>query len=237
MACNFAALPELKSEAPMTNAEARMTHQARRPNLKCWKGHIFALTVLLWCGCVSEEPHSSPLLEASPHEPRPHLAGRISGSTYTSSRGGFSVPFPVSPDENGRVVHDDAQSVTFHDKIGSKISFYSREFNAQSSLVTAPHSEARSQALEAFMKAIYGDSIAPHYHQDVLDGALSFIDLKLPGPESGVATFIHGNRVYLVETDLLPAREFVSKAELSQDAQDKWLENRAVELLRTMDVK
>jgi hypothetical protein len=249
MACNFAAWPELKGEGLMTNNEARMTNKARRPaNNFCQRHgapvahssfrHSFVIKIssfviaalsslsLLWCGC------------AGPHNPRPHIVGRVSGNSYASPQGHFSVPFPVSPESDGRIIRDDAQSVTFHDNVGSKISFYSQPFNAQSPLISAPHSEGRAQALETFMKAIYGDSIVPHYHPDILDGTISFIQLKLVGPKAGVATFIHQNRVYLVETDLLPGAEFVTKNDdASQLARDVWLENHAVQLLRTMEVK
>jgi hypothetical protein len=144
----------------------------------------------------------------------------------------------VSPDEDGRVVRDDAQSVTFHDKVGSNISFYSRPFNAQSPLMSVPQSEGRAKALETFMKAVYGDAIVPHYHPDVLDGTISFIQLRLAGPKTGVATFIHQQRVYLVETDLVPGVQLLSNNDdASEQARDRWLENRAVDLLRSIEIK
>jgi hypothetical protein len=258
MACNFAALPELKGEEQMTNDEARMTKEAPSPNDKPalgnpmidWScsgrssfGHYFVIGIsslviivlstlsLLWCGCAG--PHN-----ASPRPASPHIVGRISGNFYTSPQGHFSVPFPVMPELGGCVSRDDAQSVTFHDDRGGKISFYSRSFNARSPLMSVPQSEARAKALETFMKDIYGDLIVPHYHPDILQGTISFIYLKPVGPKIGVATFIHQQRVYLVETDLLPGVEFLSKKDdASEQANDQWLENHAVELLRSIEIK
>jgi hypothetical protein len=58
------------------------------------------------------------------------------------------------------------------------------------------------------------------------------------GSKTGVATFIHQNRVYLVETDLVPGVEWVSKNdEQSRQAREVWLENRAVELLQSIEIK
>jgi hypothetical protein len=174
----------------------------------------------------------------SPHQATPRLAGRISGSSYTSPQGRFSVPFPVSPEVGGRIIRDDAQSVTFHDNWGSKISFYSKPFNARSPMMSVLQAQGREKALETFMNEIYGDSIVPHYHPDVLDGTVSFIYLKPVGPRTGVAAFIHQNRVYLVETDLLPGVQLLSKDDdASQEARDEWLEKRALELLRSVEVK
>lgn len=181
---------------------------------------------LLWCGC------------ASPGQASPHIVGRITGNSYTSPQGHFSVPFPVSPEVGGRVVRDDEQSVTFYDNWGSKISFYSRPFDARSPMMSAPQSEARARALETFMKDIYGASIVPHYHPDVLEGTISFIYLKPVMPKTGVATFIHQKRVYLVETDFLPGVQLLSKTDdASEQARDEWLENRAVELLRSIEIQ
>ncbi|MGP8201910.1 MAG: hypothetical protein ACLQU4_20660 [Limisphaerales bacterium] len=186
---------------------------------------------LLWCGCAGQH-------RADLHPAASHLAGRVSGNSYTSSQGHFTVPFPVSHEVGGRIIHDDAQSVTFYDNWGSKISFYSRAFNAQSPLVTPPRSEARGKALETFMKDIYGDSIVTHYRPDALDGALSFIYLKPVSPKTGVATFISQERVYLVETDFLPGMQLLSNNDdASEEARDQWLEKRAVDLLRSIEVK
>lgn len=188
------------------------------------------LTLLLG-GCVSQNP-------SQPRTKKVHLTGKIVGGSYVSRDGEFSVPIPVSPEVGGRVLHDNPTSVTFFDNWGSRISFYSRAFSAQSQLVTPPQSEARERALGIFMKDIYGGTIVPHYHSDALDGAITFIFLRPVGPKMGVATYIHKNRVYLVETDLLPGITVIAPSDNKSEAdRDKWLENRALELLRTLEVK
>ena len=187
---------------------------------------IFPLAAMLWCGC------------AGPHETHPHIVGKISGNSYTSPQGHFSVPYPVSPEVGGRVIRDDAQSVTFHDNWGSKISFYSRPFNPQSPMMSALRTQGREKALDTLAKDIYGDSISPTYHSEVREGAISFIYLKPIGPKTGVAAFVYQNRVFLVETDLLPAVQLLSKEDdESDEARDKWLENRALDLLRSIEIK
>ena len=184
-------------------------------------------------GAAASGPH-----DAGPRKSSPHLVGRISGNSYTSPQGDFSVPFPVSPEVGGRVVRDDAQSVTFHDNWGSKISFYSKPFNDQSPMMTVLHAQGPEKALQTLAKDIYGDSIAPHYHPETLNGTLSLIYLRPVEPKTGVAAFIHDNRIYLVETDLLPGVQLLSgDDDKSQGARDEWLENRAVELLQTMTIK
>jgi hypothetical protein len=227
MACNFAAWPELKGKDQMTNDKARMS--------KVTKDHsssvIFLFAALLWCGCASPQ-------NTRPREASPHLVGRIVGNSYTSSQGEFSVPFPVSREVGGRIIRDDAQSVTFHDNWGSRISFYSKPFNAQSPIVSVLQTQGREQALTTLTKDIYGDMIVPHYHPDVLDGTISFIYLKPVGPKVGVAAFIHQSRVYLVETDLLPGVQLLANNDdASQQARDEWLENRAVQLLQSIEIK
>jgi hypothetical protein len=187
--------------------------------------------LLLWCGCASPR-------NAQPHPAAPHLAGRISGKSYTSAQGHFTVPFPVSPEVGGRIIRDDRQSVTFYDNWGSKISFYSQPISPRSPLMAAPQSEARGRALDTFMKDIYGQSIVTHYHPDALDGAVSFVLLKPVGPKTGVATFIRQQWVYLVETDFLPGMQLLSNSDdASEQARDQWLENRAVDLLRSIETR
>jgi hypothetical protein len=209
----------------MTNDEILMTKKCPNDEWFFSSFVVFSLMVLL-CGC------------AGPHESHPHLVGKILGNSYTSPQGHFSVPFPVSPEVGGRVIRDDAQSVTFHDNWGSKISFYSKSFNAQSPMTSVLQTQGREKALDTLAKDIYSSSIAPHYHSDVRDGAISFIYLKPVGPKTGVAAFIYQNRVYLVETDLLPAVQLLSKDdEESQRARDIWLENRALELLQSVEIR
>lgn len=188
---------------------------------------IIAFLAAVWTGCVG------------PKKPRaPHIVGKISGDSYTSPRGGFEVPFPVSPEVGGGVARDDDQSVTFHDNWGSRVSYYSRPFTAESPMNKTLETQGRQKALQIFMTDIYGDAIVPHYHPEVLGGAISFIHLKAVGPKVGVAACIHDNRVYLVETDLLPGVELLGKDdEASQQARSEWLEKRAMQLLQSMTFK
>jgi hypothetical protein len=164
----------------------------------------------------------------------------VSGNFYTSARGDFSVPFPVSPEVGGRVVHDDAQSVTFHDNWGSKISFYSTPISPQSPMMTVLQKQGREKALDTLMIDLgrYGNDLALHFHPEILGGAVSFVYLRPVGPKTGVAAFIANDRVYLVETDLLPGVQLLSKDdEDAQKGRDEWLEKRAADLLQTIQVK
>ena len=78
----------------------------------------------------------------------------------------------------------------------------------------------------------------PHYQPEIRDGLVSFIFLKPIGPKTGVALFINDNRVYLVETDLIPGVQLLSKNDdASQAARDTWLENRAVQLAESITTK
>lgn len=187
--------------------------------------------VVICAGCTSSSPH-----EHAP--PQPRLSGRVTGNFYTSSDGHFSVPIPVSPEVGGRVAEDTAQSVLFRDNWGDRISFSSTVILPQSPMMSIMQTKGREAALEDLMKTIYNNLIVTHYHPDVRDGAVSFIYLKPVGPKTGVAAFVHQDRVYLVETDLMPGVQLLSKIdEQSEEARDKWLENRAVELLQTVEVK
>lgn len=166
------------------------------------------------------------------------FSGTISGPTYTSSQGGFSVPFPVSPEVGGRVVSDDPESVTFHDNWGSRITFSSVPFKSQSSMMSILQSQGRERALTEFAQRQYGGDIVTHYHPDARDGVISFIYVRPISPGSGVAMFVHGGRVYLVETDMLPGVQLLAQNdERSQLDRMVWLEGRAVGLAQTMDVK
>jgi hypothetical protein len=236
----------LKDEKYMTNNEIPLTPKCpdaprrkvrQAPGGRGQSGFapgLLSLAILLalfWCGCVSQR-------NATPHPAAPHLVGRISGNSYTSSEGHFTVPFPVSAEQHGRVIRDDAQSVTFYDDWGNKISFYSKPISPRSPLITPPQSEARGKALETLMRDIYGNAIVTHYHPEVLDGTLSFIFPRLVGPKTGVATFVARQRVYLVETDYLPGMQLLSNNDEAADqAQNRWLENRATDLLRSMETR
>jgi hypothetical protein len=210
----------------MTNDKARMTIRER---IGEGRTLLFIFALILFCGgCIG--PHNS-----TPHIAKPHLVGKIVGNSYTSQKGHFSVPFPVSPEVGGRVLHDHPESVTFYDNWGSKIEFSSHAFNPESPMMTVMENQGRSKALETLCKDIYGNQITTHYHPDVRDGTLSFIYLKPVGPKTGVAAFVHDNRVYMVETDLLPGVQLLDDA--SDDSRNAWLENRAIELLQTMEIK
>jgi hypothetical protein len=167
-----------------------------------------------------------------------HLSGSIHGPNYFSSRGDFSVPFPVSPEVGGAVVADSPDSVTFHDNWGSRITFSSHAFNSQSSMTSVLESQGHQQALTDFAKTIYGSDLVVHYHSEARQGTISFILLRPVGPKTGIAMFVHGNRVFAVETDMLPGVTLLAQNdEKSQEERDQWLENRAVTLAESMDVK
>jgi hypothetical protein len=190
---------------------------------------IFVLVSLaaLLGGCVSQT-----------QEPAYHMAGHFVGNIYESPRGNFSVPMPVSREVEGRVVFDDAESVLFRDSWGSRIAFSSGKIFANSPMMTILQTQGRDKALEAYLTHRYGAMMTFHYHADILDGVTSAIYVKPVGPKTGVAAFIHGNRIFLVETDLVPGVGVLAgNDEASQDAHDVWLENRAVELLGTMQVR
>lgn len=177
---------------------------------------------LALCGCATSQ----------------HMSGTVNGPTYTSPQGGFSVPIPVSPEVGGRVLSDGPEKVTFHDNWGSRITFSSVPFKPQSPLTTAPQSQGREQALTEFAKISYGDDIVVHYHPATLDGTISFIFVRPVGPKTGVAMFVHGARVYGVETDMLPGVTLLAQNDdLSQNDRLVWLEGRAVTLAQSMDVK
>jgi hypothetical protein len=168
----------------------------------------------------------------------PHLAGAVNGPNYTSARGGFTVPFPVSPETGGRVLKDTAQSVTFGDNWGCRIAFSSLPFEARSSMTTVLETQGREKALSEFARREYGNLIAIHYHPDALEGAISFIFLRPVGPKTGVAAFLHARRLYVVETDLPPGAQLLGQSdEQSQREQDVWLEKRAVELAQSLELK
>jgi hypothetical protein len=177
---------------------------------------------LLLCGCATTQ----------------RLSGTVTGPTYTSSKGDFSVPFPVSSEVGGRVLSDGPNSVTFHDNWGSRVTFSSATFSSQSSMMSILQSKGRERALTEFAKRQYGSEIDVHYHPDARDGVISFIFLRPVGPKTGVAMFVHGERLYVVETDMLPGVQLLAQNdERSQADREVWLEGRAVELAQSMNVK
>jgi hypothetical protein len=190
----------------------------------------------LWSGCVNQSEAADQMKPLK--EPKVHLVGRVAGSSYISTGGHFTVPFPVSPEVHGRIIFDNSQSVTFHDNWGSRISFSSQPVAENSPMMKVLETKGREQALDTLAKDIYGNLIQPHFHAGVLGGTVSFIYLRPVGPETGVAAFVHGNRIYMVDTDLVPGVEVLAGSDnASQEAHDKWLENHAVELLQTMEIK
>ncbi|MGA2176261.1 MAG: hypothetical protein ABSH38_14895 [Verrucomicrobiota bacterium] len=169
---------------------------------------------------------------------QPRLSGTIRGSTYTSARGEFSVGFPVSAEVGGRIASDTAESVTFRDNWGSRITYSSVVFTAQSSMMSMLEGQGREKALDEFVRRQFGDVGKIHYHAPAREGTVSFIYLRPVGPKTGVAAFIQGRRIYVVETDLLPGVQMLAQGdERSQSEREEWLENRAVELAQSIEVK
>ena len=179
-------------------------------------------TALLLCGCASA----------------PRVVGSVHASTYTSRQGGFSVPFPVSPEVGGRIRIDDTNSVTFCDNWGSRITFTGLGILGQSSMMTMLQTQGREKALSEFARRDYGDISAIHYHADVREGTISFIHLRPNSPKTAVAIFVHGHRLYVVETDLLPGVQLLAQNdEYSQHEREKWLEGRAMALAQSMQIE
>lgn len=168
----------------------------------------------------------------------PSLSGTVRNGTYKSAEGQFSVPSPVSPEVGGRVRSDTPQSVTFTDNWGNRITFSSFPFNAQSSMEVALRTNGREKALEEFIRRQYGTLSKVHYHPSVREGTVSLVYLRPVGPRTGVAAFISGSRVYVVETDLLPGVQMLAQGdERAQADEGDFLEGRAVELAQTMEVQ
>jgi hypothetical protein len=179
-------------------------------------------TVLLVCSCAST--HS--------------LVGSVRGSTYTSQQGGFSVDFPVSPEVGGRILTDSAQSVTFGDNWGSRVTYTGLPILDHSSMMTMLEKRGREKALSEFARREYGDLITVHYHPEAREGMVSFIYLRPASPKRAVAIFIHDRRLFLVETDMLPGVQLLAQSdEKSQIERDLWLEGRAMALAQTIEAK
>jgi hypothetical protein len=98
-------------------------------------------------------------------------------------------------------------------------------------------SQGRERALTEFAKRQYGGDIVVHFHPAVLGGTISFIYMRPVGAAMGVAMFVHGLRVYSVETDMLPGVQLLAQNdEQSRLERMDWLEGRAVALAQSMDV-
>jgi hypothetical protein len=186
-------------------------------------------TALLLCGCAG--PHNKP---AKP----PRLVGAVQGYTYSSTQGGFSVPFPVTADLNGRIQSDSAQSVTFIDNWGSHITFSGEAVLEQSPIMSMVQTQGKEKALTEFARRSYGDLIAARYLPEVREGLLTFIYLRPASPKTAVAIFIHGRRIFVVETAMLPGLELLAQSdEKSQLERELWLEDRAVDLAKSMEAR
>jgi hypothetical protein len=176
--------------------------------------------VVAFCGCAST----------------PSLAGSVQASTYTSAEGEFSVPFPVSVEVGGRIQSDSAQSVTFRDNWGSRVTFSGLPIAAHSSIMSMMATAGREKALTEFAKRQYSDLITVHYHPELRDGMVSFIYLRPASPKTAVAIFIYGSRLYVVETDMLPGVQLLAQNDLtSQHEREGWLEGRAMALAQSIE--
>jgi hypothetical protein len=208
-------------------AAARFPRSRRKQTtfIMTGKSGIIAIalgTALLLCGCAST----------------PRLIGSVQGSTYTSAQGGFSVPFPVSPEVAGRIRTDNAQSVTFGDNWGSRVTFTGLDILEHSSMMTMFEKQGREKALTEFARREYGDLTTVHYHPEARDGMISFIYLRPASPKTGVAIFIHGRRLFTVETDMLPGVQLLAQSdEKSQVERDTWLEGRAMALAQSIEAR
>ena len=179
----------------------------------------------------------------------PKIAGKVVGETYTSAQQDYSVPFPVDPGMGGRVVgdstNDNDNGVTFQDDLGSRVSFYALPFDVNSDWAKSLQIEGREKPLNWFLGKLYGSSITIHYHPEIRDGTSSFLfvknepDRKDPMVKASAAAFIRGNRIYIAETDLPTATTILWKNQPDESEQkhDEWLENRAVELVQTIQIK
>jgi hypothetical protein len=179
-------------------------------------------TALLLCGCAAPQ----------------RLAGSVHSSSYISARGGFSVPFPVSAELGGRILRDSAQSVTFCDNWGSRITFSGQAILEHSPIMSMLKEQGREKALREFARRQYGDLITVNYHPEVCEGLISFVYLRPVSPKTAVAIFIHGPRLFLVETDLLPGVQLLGQGdEKSQLDREAWLESRAVTLAESIEAR
>jgi hypothetical protein len=166
----------------------------------------------------------------------PRLAGSVHRSTYTSSEGRFSVPFPVSAEIGGRVLNDTAEMVTFHDNWGSRITFSGLPVAAHSSIISVLQKDGKEKALTEFAKRQYSDLITVHYHPELRDGMISFINLRPNSPKTAVAIFLHGSQLYIVETDMLPGVQLLAQNDAkSVTERETWLEGRAMALAQSIE--
>lgn len=190
----------------------------------------FGMGALL-CGCAGPSHQPPP-----PRPPKPpHLVGSVHGTTYTSAEGGFSVPFPVRADLAGRILTDGPQAVTFIDNWGRRITFAGQSILENSPMMSMLDSQGREKALTEFAKRQYSDLVTVHYHPEVRQGMISFIDLRPASPKAAVAIFVHGRRLFIAETEMLPGVSLLAQGdEKSQLDQESWLESWAVILAQSI---
>lgn len=187
---------------------------------------------LLFGGCVTKQRQPQARRRAPAH-----LHGAVRNATYTSAEGGFSVAFPVSADVEGRVLEDGPRTVTFIDNWGSRITFTEQPILEQSSMKSMMETQGREKALSEFARREYGAMAEVHFHPETLDGTISFIYLRPASPKTAVAVFVHGDRLFLVETDMLPGVSVLAQNDLkSQEERDTWLEGTAVALAKTIEI-
>jgi hypothetical protein len=195
----------------------QMTMTQKTGMMAIWMGAAFLL-----CGCAAPQ----------------RLAGSVHNSTYNSAEGGFSVPFPVSAEVGGRIQNDGPQNVTFRDNWGSRITFSGLSITAHSSIMAMLEKDGREKALSEFAKRQYGDLITIHYHPEAREGMVTFIYLRPASPKTAVAIFIHGPRLFTVETDLLPGVQLLEQGdEKSQLDRESWLESRAMALAQSVEAR
>jgi hypothetical protein len=164
----------------------------------------------------------------------PRLQGNFDGKTYTGADGDYSVPSPVS-DSDGKVVGDDRHGVTFRDDMGMRISFYSYEFKADSDIMVTLKTRGHRQAAEQFLKFPFKGIETWNFHPEIREGTVSVVCHKIEGIPTGVAAFMHNDRIYIVEFDLPRVTKFLSK--MNSHEQEQWVEQRAVELAQTIQLK
>jgi len=225
----------MKNSPVWAAARAALAHSLHSAKITMTKKNSVTMmwlgAALLLCGCVAPKRSAG---FAAPKK----LVGSVHNSTYTSAEGGFSVPFPVSPEVGGRILNDSAQNVTFRDNWGSRITFSGLPIVAHSSIMSIMEKDGREKALAEFATRQYSDLITVHYHPEVREGMVSFIYLRPASPNTAVAIFIHGSRLFLVETDMLPGVQLLAQNdEKSQRDRETWLESRAVALAQSIEPK
>jgi hypothetical protein len=163
----------------------------------------------------------------------PRLAGKVTGTTYTSARGDYSVPFPAPIEAGGRVVGDDFNGVTFRSNMaGDVVSYYSYPFEKEKAVLNLLKEKGKEAALVTFAKEIYNSDNA-HYHPTIRGGAISLAFIKaVSGRPCGAAAFMENNHIYVVESEPPVAAVFLGELDKKPKKEyDEYLEKRVLELL------